>query len=103
MNIQLKKIFLGQKGKIKVIDSKNNTYNFSQVFIDEKNKEILGTDIKSFLNDDSFKINPQNKPRVFANTVKIKINKLNLQKAYSLYVIIEKRINAPHGLYRLNK
>ena len=75
------KNFFRSKGKIKVIDSKNNTYNFSQVFIDEKNKEILGTDIKSFLNDDSFKINPQNKPRVFANTVKIKEQQTQFTKS----------------------
>ena len=75
------KNFFRSKGKIKVIDSKNNTYNFSQVFIDEKNKEILGTDIKSFLNDDSFKINPQNKPRVFANTVKIKDQQTQFTKS----------------------
>ena len=35
-------------------------------------KEILGTDIKSYLERDSnFKINEKNKPRVFANSVKI--------------------------------
>tara|TARA_B100001559_G_scaffold320688_1_gene333719 strand:- start:2484 stop:4796 length:2313 start_codon:yes stop_codon:yes gene_type:complete len=58
-------------GKIKVIDSNNNTYNFSQIYIDEKKKEIIGTDIKAFLNQEDFKIDKDNKPRVFANTVKI--------------------------------
>ena len=65
------KFFFKSSGKIKVVDNKNNSYNFSQVYIDEIKKEILGTDTKSFLNQNSFKINNANKPRIFANTVKI--------------------------------
>ena len=34
-------------------------------------KEILGSDIKAYLNDEDFKIHSDNKPRVFANTLKI--------------------------------
>ena len=63
--------FFKSTGKIKVIDSNDNSYNFSQIYIDEKKKEIIGADIKAFLNQESFKINSDNKPRVFANTVKI--------------------------------
>ena len=63
--------FFKSTGKIKIVDSKSNSYNFSQVYIDEKKREIIGTDIKAFLNQESFKINSDNKPRVFANTVKI--------------------------------
>ena len=58
-------------GNIRVIDSKNNQYNFSQIYIDENKKEILGTDSKAFLNQESFKINKNNKPRIFSNAVKI--------------------------------
>ena len=58
-------------GNIKVEDNLNNTYNFSQVYIDTKKKELLGTDIKTFINNDDFKINKNNKPRVFSNTIKI--------------------------------
>ena len=36
-----------------------------------KKKEILGTDIKAFVNDEKFKVNPKNKPRIFANSVNI--------------------------------
>tara|TARA_B100000963_G_scaffold360123_1_gene389832 strand:+ start:4830 stop:7142 length:2313 start_codon:yes stop_codon:yes gene_type:complete len=63
--------FFKSIGKIKIIDTNNNTYNFSQIFINEKKREIIGSDIKAFLNEESFKINKNNKPRVFANTVKI--------------------------------
>ena len=59
-------------GLIKIEDSINNTYEFSQIYIDTKKKEILGTDIKTHLNNDDFKINIDNKPRIFANTVSIK-------------------------------
>ena len=62
-------------GKIKVIDSKKNSYNFSQIFIDEKKREIIGTDIKAFLNQKSFKFDSRNKPRVFANAIKIENEK----------------------------
>ena len=63
--------FFRSTGKIKVVDSSNNTYNFSQIYIDEKKKEIIGTDIKAFLNQEEFKIDKENKPRIFANTIKI--------------------------------
>ena len=63
--------FFRSVGNISIVDANNNKYNFSQIFIDEKKREIIGTDIRSFLNDPDFKINEKNKPRVFANTVKI--------------------------------
>ncbi len=66
-----KKNFFRSIGKIKIIDSKDNSYNFSQLYIDEEKREIIGTDIKAFMNQDNFKINQSNKPRIFANTVKI--------------------------------
>ena len=58
-------------GQITIKDKKNNLYEFSQIYIDTKKKEILGTDIKAFINDENFKISPLNKPRLFANTTKI--------------------------------
>ena len=41
------------------------------VYIDTKNKEILGTDIKAFFNSGDFKTNPNNQPRIFANTINL--------------------------------
>ena len=63
--------FFKSTGNIKYLDKNNNNYNFSQIYIDEKKREIFGTDTKAFLNQENFKINSKNKPRVFANTVKI--------------------------------
>jgi LPS-assembly protein len=68
-------------GFIKIQDNMENTYEFSQIYIDTKKKEILGTDIKSFLNSSDFKINKKNKPRIYANTVKIDENKKTFNKS----------------------
>ena len=65
------KNFFRSTGNIKITDSKSNSYNFSQIYIDENKKEIVGTDIKAYLNQESFKINKDNKPRIFSNTIKL--------------------------------
>jgi len=85
------KNFFRSTGKIKVVDVKNNVYNFSQIFIDEKKKEIIGTDIKAFLNDKDFKIDERNKPRVFANTVKLDGKKNKFTK--SIFTLCSYRKN----------
>ena len=58
-------------GRIEVEDKMKNTYEFSQIYIDTKKKEMLGTDIKALINYKGFKINEKNNPRIFANTVKM--------------------------------
>ena len=52
-------------GLIEIKDNMGNSYEFSQLYIDTKKKEMIGTDSKSFINDQSFKINDKNKPRIF--------------------------------------
>ena len=83
--------FFKSTGKIKFLDRNNNSYNFSQIYIDEKKREILGTDIKAFLNQKSLKINKRNKPRVFANTVKIDEKKTEFTK--SIFTLCDYRKN----------
>jgi LPS-assembly protein len=73
--------FFKSTGEIKVVDLKNNTYNFSQIYIDEKKREIVGTDIKALLNDKDFLMHRENKPRVFANTVKMDDQKSEFTKS----------------------
>ena len=68
-------------GKVRVEDTFENIYNFSQVYIDTKKKELLGTDIKTFINKDEFKFDERNKPRIFANTVTINKNKTIFEKS----------------------
>ncbi len=68
-------------GLIEIQDYKKNKYEFSQVYIDTKKKEILGTDSKTYFNDDEFKINPKNNPRIFSNTIKLKKEKRTFNKS----------------------
>ena len=59
-------------GEVKVIDVSNNVYMFSQIYIDEKKKELIGSDSKVFFNQAEFKANENNKPRIYSNSVSIK-------------------------------
>ena len=58
-------------GEISITDNSNNNYEFSQIYIDTKKKEIIGTDIKARMDPDQFGVNSKNKPRLFANTIQI--------------------------------
>jgi len=78
-------------GFIKLKDKLNNSYEFSQIYIDTEKKELLGTDIKSFLNDESFKFKKENKPRIFANT--LKLNKNNSEFYKSIFTLCDYRKN----------
>ena len=100
-NYQVKENIFKSIGSVKIFDKLKNNYEFSQIYIDTKKKEILGTDIKAFINEKSVKVNPKNKPRVFANSIKLsKKKKVYLTKAFSLFVIIGKMINVLLGQYR---
>ena len=78
-------------GYIKVEDINNNLYEFSQIYIDTKKKQILGTDIKALMNQKDFKINKNNKPRIFANTMKINQNTSSFNK--SVFTLCDYRAN----------
>ena len=94
--------FFKSVGTIKVIDSKNNTYNFSQVYIDEKKREIVGTDIKTFLNDENFRVKEKNQEFLLI-LLRSMMKEMSLQKVYLLYAIIEKTMLAHHGQFKLVK
>ena len=57
------------KGNIEIIDVNNNKYNFSEIYIDEKKKQIIGSDVKAFLKQDGLTADKNNEPRFFANTM----------------------------------
>ncbi len=78
-------------GNIQILDSKGNSYQFSQIYINEKKKEIAGSDLKAYLNDKSFKINENNKPRIFSNSVRIE--KLKSEFIKSAFTICDYREN----------
>jgi len=73
------------KGKIKIIGINKNIYNFSEIYIDENKKKIIGTDIKAFLNQESFTVNSSNEPRFFANTVALSENINTFEKGIFTY------------------
>ena len=80
-NYLVKKNMLMSTGEIKITDVKKNQYYFSEIYIDEKKKKIVGSDIRAFLNDGSFKYDPQNEPRFFANSADINENETIFNKA----------------------
>jgi LPS-assembly protein len=76
-------------GLVKIVDQFRNSYEFSQIYIDTQKKEILGTDIKAFLNSEDFKINNKNDPRVFANSMQSNENGISFNK--SIFTLCEFR------------
>ena len=78
-------------GFVKIEDQTGNIYEFSQIYIDTKKKEILGTDIKAFLNNQDLKFNNKNKPRVYANIMKLNKDKNLFNK--SIFTICDYRKN----------
>ena len=65
-----KNMFFSQ-GEVKVVDNRNNEYLFSEIYIDEKKRKIVGSDVRSFFNDPTFKTDDKNEPRFFANSAYI--------------------------------
>ena len=68
-------------GYINFKDKKDNIYELSQIYIDTKKKEIIGTDSKLYLNEEEFKADENNKPRIFSNTINIDKEKLMFEKS----------------------
>ena len=54
------KNILFSQGNIQLSDKNKNIYKFSELYIDEKMKKIVGSDAKIFFNDNSMKENPDN-------------------------------------------
>ena len=90
-NYQVKNNIFSSVSSVKILDKLKNSYEFSQIYIDTKKKEILGTDIQAFLNEESVKVNPKNKPRVFANAIRLTKKKRVFNK--SIFTICDYREN----------
>ena len=83
------------KGNIKVYDVNNNNYNFSEIYIDEKNKKIIGSDVKAFLNQDDISISDENEPRFFANAMVLSENISTFEKGIFTYCKNRKNDKCP--------
>ena len=68
--LTLKKMFLS-KGNIEMLDNRENKYLFNEIYIDEKKRKIVGSDIKAYFNESSLKEDKRNDPRFFANSASI--------------------------------
>ena len=73
------------KGKIKIKDKNNNDFNFSEIYIDENKKKIIGSDVKAFLNQPELSISSDNDPRFFANTMSLSENTNTFEKGIFTY------------------
>ena len=73
------------KGKIEITDLNNNNYIFSEIYIDEKKKKIIGSDVKTFLNQPDLSVDVGNDPRFFANTMSLSENTNTFEKGIFTY------------------
>jgi len=83
------------KGKIEISDIKDNKYLFSEIYIDENKKKIIGTDVKAFLNNENIKISSDNNPRIFANTMSLSNNVNTIEKGVFTYCKIRENEKCP--------
>ena len=90
-------------GFIEIEDNEKNKSEFSQIYIDTKKKEILGTDIKAFVNQEDFKINKKNKPRIFANTMRVNKEKNIFNKSIFTLCDYRKNNKCPRLDYSVNR
>lgn len=68
-------------GNINIQDKHDNIYELTQIYIDAKKKEIIGTDSKLYLNENNLKIDKRNKPRIFSNTIKLNEKQTSFEKS----------------------
>ena len=74
-------------GNIENKDINNNSYNFSQIYLNEKKKELIGTDSKAYLNPKNFSNDERNKPRVFSNVINVKTDQTEFVKIFSVLFV----------------
>ena len=98
----LTNIFFSQ-GNIKIIDINNNNYNFSEIYVDENKKKIIGSDVKAFLNQNEFLSNSDNEPRFFANTMSLSKKTNTFQKGIFTYCKNKKNEKCPPWVLQSKK
>ena len=97
------KNILFSRGEIELKDKNKNIYKFSEIYIDEKKKKIIGSDAKIFFNDDKMKEDPRNNPRIFANSVAISDEGASVQKGVFTYCAFRKNEKCPPWELRAKK
>ena len=83
------------KGNIQIKDINKNNYYFSEIYIDEKKKKIIGSDAKVFLNRLGVSANTDNDPRFFANTMSLSEETNTFEKGIFTYCKKKKNEKCP--------
>ena len=76
-------------GKIKITDANNNKYNFKEIYIDTKKKEMIGSNISVALDEKNFGLNEKNDPRFVANSLLLTKDKTTLSKG--VFTVCQRR------------
>tara|TARA_Y100000590_G_scaffold190435_1_gene216747 strand:- start:129 stop:2567 length:2439 start_codon:yes stop_codon:yes gene_type:complete len=77
---EIKKNIFSSVGKIKVTDKQKNKYYFKEIYIDTKEKEMIGSDVSVLLDNESFGLSKENEPRFVANDITMSKNKSNISR-----------------------
>ena len=80
-----KKNLFFSKGKILIKDINGNEYKFSEIYINEKDKKIVGSDLRAHFNQKDFKSNEDNDPRFYSNILSLDDEDLILEKGIFTY------------------
>ena len=67
----IEKSLFSSRGNIKIVDMIKNKYFFEEIYIDTKNKKIVGSDVSVSMNQASVGLDKENDPRFVANTAYI--------------------------------
>jgi hypothetical protein len=97
-----KNIFFS-KGPIKIIDVNNNQYRFCEIYINEKERKVAGSDVRVFLNDESFKTNKDNEPRFFANSMTLSPEENEMLKGVFTYCKNRGKDKCPTMVFTIKK
>ena len=84
-NYLINKNLLLSKGEIEIIDIRNNKYFLYEFYLNEKEKKIVGSDVRFFFEDEENLTDERNDPRIFANSVSVKDGNSVLTKGICTY------------------
>ena len=90
-------------GKIIVNDKNKNKYKFSEIYIDEKNKKIIGSDLRAFFNPSSFSGLEESDPRIFSNSLSVSKDKSAMGKGVFTFCKLKNGDKCPAWSIRADK
>ena len=76
-------------GKIKVIDINKNKYNFKEIYVDTKSKEMIASDVSVIMDQENFGVNKKSDPRFVSNSASILKNQTTFTKG--VFTICKRR------------